>query len=80
MLQSTLRQRLDVKKVKLKVGHGGTLDPMATGVLVLGLGKGCRDLEGYLKGPKRYRGLGLLGVRYASLKHTQIKCCLDQQR
>lgn len=37
------------EKVWIKVGHGGTLDPMATGVLVLGIGSGCKALENYLK-------------------------------
>lgn len=35
--------------VQVKVGHGGTLDPMATGVLVIGVGKGCRELGNYLQ-------------------------------
>ncbi|CAB1106032.1 unnamed protein product [Ectocarpus sp. CCAP 1310/34] len=34
---------------KVKVGHGGTLDPMATGVLVIGVGKGCRELSNFLQ-------------------------------
>lgn len=29
----------------IKVGHGGTLDPLATGVLVIGVGKGTKELE-----------------------------------
>lgn len=29
----------------LKVGHGGTLDPLATGVLVIGVGKGTKELQ-----------------------------------
>ncbi|CAN0054385.1 unnamed protein product, partial [Discosporangium mesarthrocarpum] len=33
---------------QIKVGHGGTLDPMATGVLVLGVGKGCQKLTSFL--------------------------------
>lgn len=45
-----------------RIGHAGTLDPMATGVLVLGVGKGTRLLE-YLTGQqKRYRGTIRLGV------------------
>lgn len=30
----------------IKVGHGGTLDPLATGVLVIGVGKGTKLLQG----------------------------------
>jgi TruB family pseudouridylate synthase (N terminal domain) len=29
----------------IKVGHGGTLDPLATGVLVIGVGKGTKLLQ-----------------------------------
>ena len=62
-VRSTLEKarRRAGKKKKFKVGHGGTLDPLATGVLVLGVGRGCRSLESYLKGEKTYRATGLLG-------------------
>lgn len=44
-----------------KVGHAGTLDPMATGVLVLGVGQGTRLLT-YLVGlPKTYTATVRLG-------------------
>jgi tRNA pseudouridine55 synthase len=44
-----------------RVGHAGTLDPLATGVLLLGLGRATRLLE-YLAGqPKRYEGTIRLG-------------------
>jgi tRNA pseudouridine55 synthase len=35
---------------RIKVGHGGTLDPLATGVLVLGVGRGCKELGQMLNG------------------------------
>ncbi len=45
-----------------KVGHAGTLDPMATGVLVLGLGRATR-LLGYISGQdKAYTATIRLGV------------------
>lgn len=47
------------KNIQIKVGHGGTLDPLATGVLVIGLGTGCRALESYLAGPKRLEEIKL---------------------
>lgn len=34
------------KKNVIKVGHGGTLDPLATGVLVIGVGKGTKEMQG----------------------------------
>jgi len=33
------------KDQTVKVGHGGTLDPLATGVLVIGVGKGTKQLQ-----------------------------------
>ena len=45
-----------------KVGHAGTLDPMATGVLVVGIGAGTRLLT-YLSGAdKDYRATFTLGI------------------
>lgn len=46
-----------------KVGHAGTLDPMATGLLVLGVGEGTKKLSEYLKLPKTYEATIRLGVR-----------------
>lgn len=45
-----------------KVGHAGTLDPMATGVLVLGFGNGTRLLQYITDGQKRYEATIVLGV------------------
>jgi tRNA pseudouridine55 synthase len=44
-----------------KVGHAGTLDPMATGVLVLGLGPGTRLLTYLVGTDKTYRATVRLG-------------------
>jgi len=45
-----------------KVGHGGTLDPMATGLLVLLLGKGTKSSETVMRGEKVYEGTVRLGA------------------
>ena len=45
-----------------KVGHGGTLDMGAEGVLVLGVGTYCTELTHLLKGDKKYSASGLLGA------------------
>jgi tRNA pseudouridine55 synthase len=45
-----------------KVGHAGTLDPMATGVLLVCLGKATRVAEFLMQGRKRYRATILLGT------------------
>jgi tRNA pseudouridine55 synthase len=44
-----------------KVGHAGTLDPLASGVLVVCIGKATRLIEFVQQMPKRYRGTFLLG-------------------
>lgn len=44
-----------------RVGHAGTLDPMATGVLVLGFGLGTRLLQYITDGEKSYTATILLG-------------------
>ena len=44
-----------------RVGHGGTLDPMATGVLVLGVERGTRLLSYLLGSRKAYRATIRLG-------------------
>lgn len=46
----------------LKVGHGGTLDPLAEGVLVVGLGKGTRLMGQFQSCVKEYLGVGKLGA------------------
>jgi len=53
-----VRKKLDTKKV----GHAGTLDPMATGVLVLGVGIATRLLPYITDGKKAYQATILLGA------------------
>ena len=53
-----VRKKLDTKKV----GHAGTLDPMATGVLVLGVGVATRLLAYITDGKKAYAATISLGV------------------
>lgn len=45
-----------------KVGHAGTLDPMATGVLVLGFNNGTRLLQYITHGQKTYEATVVLGA------------------
>jgi tRNA pseudouridine55 synthase len=53
-----LIQRLTETK---RAGHAGTLDPLATGVLVVGVGSATRLIEYVQRMPKSYRGTFLLG-------------------
>lgn len=52
-----VRARLKTKRV----GHGGTLDPDATGVLIVGVGRATRLLAYAQAAPKRYRATARFG-------------------
>lgn len=54
-----LKRKLSVKK--LKVGHAGTLDPLATGLLVICIGKNTKLIESFTGAAKTYTGTFLLG-------------------
>ena len=53
-----LRRKLQMKKI----GHAGTLDPMATGVLVMLIGKATRISQYLMSVDKAYEGEATLGV------------------
>lgn len=55
-------QTVQVKSNEIKVGHGGTLDPMAEGVLVIGVNRGTKHLHTYLAGAKEYDVVGKFGT------------------
>jgi len=54
-----IRQALGVKKIK--VGHAGTLDPLASGLLVICSGKHTKRIPELMEGMKTYTGTILLG-------------------
>ena len=43
----SIRSRRNKNRI-VRIGHGGTLDPLATGVLVIGVGKGTKLLKRYV--------------------------------
>jgi tRNA pseudouridine55 synthase len=47
-----IRHQLNLKKIK--IGHAGTLDPLATGLMILCTGKETRNIEKYQILPKEY--------------------------
>jgi len=47
---------------KAKVGHTGTLDPFATGLMIIVTGKECRNASNYSKLDKEYEATITLGV------------------
>src|SRR5262249_38023350 len=60
---ATVRRSRGVRKV----GHAGTLDPMATGLLILGIGRATRLLRFLGDLPKTYAGTFRLGVETTTL-------------
>lgn len=57
-------------KPTYKVGHGGTLDPFADGVLLLLLGKATKMMNELMRLPKTYRAQAVLGERSETLDVT----------
>lgn len=58
--------------VKYKIGHGGTLDPFADGVLLLLLGKATKKMNELSALPKTYRATAILGASSDTLDRTGI--------
>ena len=59
-LRWEIRQRFNIKKIK--VGHAGTLDPLATGLLILCTGKKTKIIDTYQGQIKEYTGTITLGA------------------
>ena len=53
--------RKDHKIKKIKVGHAGTLDPLATGLLVICTGKKTKEIESFQGQEKEYTGTFVIG-------------------
>jgi tRNA pseudouridine55 synthase len=54
--------RNSLKPLKLKVGHAGTLDPLATGLLILCTGKLTKQIDTFQAEEKEYTGTMILGA------------------
>jgi tRNA pseudouridine55 synthase len=59
-IKSTIRHTYDLKK--FKIGHAGTLDPLATGVLPVCVGKATKRIDELQGGEKVYSGTMVLGA------------------
>jgi tRNA pseudouridine55 synthase len=57
-----VRNIIRKKEGKVKVGHAGTLDPLATGLLILCTGKKTKTIESYQAQQKEYTGEITLGA------------------
>jgi tRNA pseudouridine55 synthase len=51
-VRNTIHRRFNLKK--LKIGHAGTLDPLATGLMILCTGKATKRIESLQAGEKEY--------------------------
>lgn len=84
----TLRKKLGVRKM----GHAGTLDPLATGLMIIGVGDGTKKLSEYIKLDKEYIAEVLIGerrstgdmegtivesVKVESIKKREVKTALE---
>ncbi|MBO4350795.1 MAG: tRNA pseudouridine(55) synthase TruB [Proteobacteria bacterium] len=58
-----LNKRFSIQKNAKKIGHGGTLDPNASGLLVIAVGKATRLLRFFLGSDKRYTAQIQFGSR-----------------
>lgn len=59
-VRNSLCRALEIKK--LKVGHAGTLDPLATGLMILCTGKATKQIESIQEGEKEYLATLKLGA------------------
>ena len=59
-MRINLKREIGLKKVK--VGHAGTLDPLATGLLILCVGKFTKKIDEYQGQEKEYTGTIKLGA------------------
>lgn len=66
------------KPLKLKVGHAGTLDPLATGLLVICTGKFTKKIDTFQAQDKEYTGTLILGATTPSYdRETEVDQTFD---
>ncbi len=75
-LRYTIKRALGVKKIK--VGHAGTLDPLATGLLIVCTGKFTKQIDSYQGMDKVYIGSMHIGATTPSYdKETEVDQTFD---
>ena len=71
-----IRKQYDIKKIK--VGHAGTLDPLATGLLLICTGKKTKQIQDLMGNDKTYTGTICLGATTPSYDlETEVICKSD---
>ncbi|RZK78756.1 MAG: tRNA pseudouridine(55) synthase TruB [Pedobacter sp.] len=68
--------RNSLKPLKLKVGHAGTLDPLATGLLIICTGKLTKQIDTFQAEEKEYTGTMVLG---ATTPSYDLETVIDQE-
>lgn len=68
--------RNSLKPLKLKVGHAGTLDPLATGLLIICTGKLTKQIDSFQAQEKEYTGTMILGATTPSF---DLETAIDQE-
>ena len=58
-IRSSIKKKLNIKKIK--VGHAGTLDPLATGLLIVCCGKMTKSIDEFSLMNKTYTGKFIIG-------------------
>lgn len=69
-----IKKEFGIKKIK--VGHAGTLDPLATGLLIICAGKKTKQINDFMGLPKTYTGTIILG---ASTPSYDLETEVDQE-
>ncbi len=64
LVRNYIRKQLGIKKIK--IGHSGTLDPLASGLLILCTGRMTKRIEEFKEFDKEYTGTIVLGATTAS--------------
>lgn len=64
VVRNYIRKQLGIKKIK--IGHAGTLDPLATGLLIICTGRMTKQIEQFKELDKEYTGTLRLGATTAS--------------
>lgn len=60
LVRNNIRRQLGLKKIK--IGHAGTLDPLATGLLIICTGRMTKQIEEFKEFDKEYTGTFTLGA------------------
>ena len=69
-----IKKRFDIKKIK--VGHAGTLDPLATGLMIILSGKKTKEILNYQNLNKTYFGTFMLG---STTKSYDLETSIDKK-